>query len=203
VSSRKEQKERARQERLAKEEQRRREARRQRTRIVAAGVLAAAVVAAGLLIVRPWNGEPATSFAYASDGAAERVAGAGLTAGDGPHIHPKLNVVVRDQPIAVPADIGIGAAHLPMHTHETDGTIHVEGAAGKPTIGQFMALWGVEFGRDRLGPYRSSGRERVRMWVKAPDKQSFREIPADASLKLTDRQELYVFFGPPSQAPVT
>ena len=202
MSSRKEQKERVRQERLAREEQRRREARRRRTRIVAAAVLAAVVVAAGLLIVRPWDGEPAAAFAYASDGVAERVEGSGLRAGDGPHVHPKLNVVVRDQPIVVPAGMGLGAAHQPMHTHETDGTIHVEGAAGKPTIGQFMALWGVEFARDRLGPYRSNGRERVRMWVKPPDKRSFREIPADASLKLADRQELYVFFGPATQAPI-
>lgn len=44
--------------------------------------------------------------------------------------------------------------------------------------------------------------ERVRMWVKAPDQQGFKEVTPDRSLKLIDGQELYLFFGRPSQAPI-
>ena len=73
-----------------------------------------------------------------------------------------------------------------MHTHETDGTIHVEGAAERTTIGQFMALWDVTFGRDRLGPYRSNGSERVRMWVKMPGGKLFKESRPNGAAKLTD-----------------
>lgn len=165
-------------------------------------MLVVIAVVVGLLLVRPWDPEPAAAFGYSSDGVAERVAAAGLKPGTGPHIHPKLNVVIRDEAITVPANMGIGAAHQPMHTHETDDTIHVEGAAGATTIGQFMALWGVTFSRDRLGPYRSDGSERVRMWVKSAKGRLFKEVRPDSAAKLTDGAEIYLFFGPPSQAPI-
>jgi hypothetical protein len=99
--------------------------------------------------------------------------------------------------------MGLGPGQLqPVHTHEADGTIHVEGAEAGTTIGQFMALWGVKLGRVRLGPYRSNRIERVRMWVKTPPERLFKEIPPDPGLKLTDGQVLYLFFGRPSQAPI-
>lgn len=202
MSSRKEQKERLRLERIAREDQRRREERRRQLRIAAAAALAAIVVAAGLLVVRPWDQGTTAAFGYSPDGVAERGARAGLKAGDGPHIHPKLKVVIRDKTIAVPANIGIGAVHQPMHTHETDGTIHVEGAEGRTTIGQFMALWGVPFGRDRLGPYRSDRGERVRMWVKSAQGRLFTELRPDGAATLTDGKEIYLFFGASSQAPI-
>lgn len=147
MSSRKAQKERARQERLAKQEERRREERRRRLRIVAAALVVTVAVSGLIVLLRPWDDPRADPFSYSSDGAAERVARAGLSPGDGPHVHPKLNVVVRDARIKVPADMGVGAQHVPMHTHEPDGTIHVEGAQ-EGTIRQFMALWGVAFGPD-------------------------------------------------------
>lgn len=154
-----------------------------------------------LAAASPWKARPLPPFAYSPDGVTERIARAGLRVGDGPHIHPKLNVVVRDEPIAVPGGIGTGPAHAPMHTHDPDGTIHVEGAASG-TIGQFLALWGVEFGRDQLGPYHSNGSERVRMWVKARGQPAFKESPPDEDLQLADGQEFYLFFGRPSQAPI-
>lgn len=200
MSSRKEQKERARQERLAKEEQRRRQERHRRLR-VAAAACAGVVAVVGLVAVRPWDTGSGDAFGYSSDGVTERIERAGLRPGDGPHVHPKLTVVVRDATIEVPGGMGLGPAHAPMHTHDPDGTIHVEGAA-EGTIGQFMALWGVAFGRDRLGPLRSDGSERVRMWVKAPKQRAFQEVAPDGSLKLVDGQELYLFFGKPSQAPI-
>lgn len=89
-----------------------------------------------------------------------------------------------------------------MHTHEADGTIHVEGAKDR-TIGHFMALIrGVEFGRYRLGPYRAKGSDTVRMWVKAPTVPAFKEVPADPSLRLEDGHEMRRCFGPPSQTPI-
>ena len=203
MSSRREEKERRRQERLAKEEQRRRHERRRRLRVALAATAVAVVAVVGLVAVRPWEDGPASAFSYSAEGAAERVKRAGTRPGNGPHIHSKLKVVVRDEVIAVPSDMGLGAAHQPMHTHEADGTIHLEGIEeGTATIGQFMALWGVEFGPDRLGPYRSNGSERVRMWVKPSKGRTFKEVPPEPTFKLADGQELYLFFGPPSQAPI-
>ena len=203
MSSRKEEKERLRRERLAKEEQRRRAERRRRLRIAAGASVVAVIAVIGLVALKPWEAGPPTAFGYSPEGVEERVERAGMRPGNGPHVHAKLDVVVRDEKIEVPDDMGLGSAHQPMHTHEPDGTIHLEGIEeGTATIGQFMALWGVEFGRDRLGPYRSDGRERVRMWVKEKNAQTFKQVPPEASFKLADGQELYLFFGPPSQAPI-
>jgi len=202
MSSRKEQKARARQERLAKEQQRRRDERRRRLRVATAAAVGVALITLGAGIVRPWERGPTEPFAYASDGVAQRVARAGLRPGSGPHVHPKLNVVIRGQPIAVPANMGLGAPPQPMHTHDTDGTIHVEGAAAGTTLGEFMALWGVALSTDRLGPYRTNRTERLRMWVKAPQAKAFTETRPRGSLPLTDGEELYLSYGSPSQAPI-
>ena len=201
MSSRKEQKQRLREERLAKEQQRRREERRRRLRIAGAAALAGTLAVAGLVALRPWDAGSQDAFGYSPDGAAERAERAGMTPGSGPHVHPKLNVVVREKTIAVPGNMGLTPGMQPMHTHEADGTIHVEGAKDG-TLGHFMALWGVRFGRGRLGPYRAKGSEAVRMWVKEPKAPAFEEVIPDPSLTLEDGQEIYVYFGRPSQTPI-
>ena len=48
---------------------------------------------------------------------------------DGLHWHPRLTIYVRDVKQEIPANIGLGAVHLPMHTHVEDaaqGIIHLE-----------------------------------------------------------------------------
>lgn len=175
MSSRKDQKERLREERLAKEEQRRRQERRRRPRVLAAAALVGIIAVAVLVALRPWEAGPQDAFAYSPDGAGERTERAGMQPGDGPHVHPKLNVVVRQKTITVPGNMGVTPGMLPMHTHEADGTIHLEGAK-EGSLGQVMALWGVGFGRDRLGPYSPKGGEAVRMWVKAPKTPTFKRF---------------------------
>ena len=54
------------------------------------------------------------------------------------HLHPRLTVVIHGTPVTIPANLGgAGANHiggsslLPYHTHDTSGTLHMEG--GRPT----------------------------------------------------------------------
>jgi len=53
------------------------------------------------------------------------------------HWHPRLTVVIHGTPVTIPANLGgAGATHpggslLPYHTHDTSGTLHMEG--GSPT----------------------------------------------------------------------
>lgn len=170
---------------------------------MAAGLLVLLLTAGALAWWRPWvpDTDPASVFAYDVDGVQERIDRAGLKSGNDPHMHPRLSVVVRERPISLSPNMGIGGVHAPLHTHESDGVIHVEGAQDA-TLGQFMALWGVGFERDRLGPYRPQGASRVRMWVKAPKAKSFKERPPDPALRLQDGQEIFLFYGPPGQAPI-
>ncbi len=74
------------------------------------------------------------------------------------HIHPHLAMTIDGNPVTVPANIGIDA-HLwnvhtldsygmtgmaPLHTHTTDGVIHVESYKDQDyTLGQFLDIWGI------------------------------------------------------------
>lgn len=202
MASRREQKEQRRREREELERRIARE-RTRRARLRIAGLLlAVAVVAGGLLALRPWEEDPPPPFAYAEAGLADRLDAAGVRFDAGArHIHPTLRVSVRGRPVTVPANMGLGATMAPIHTHEPDGVIHVEGA-GDPTLAKVLALWGVTLTPDQLGPYRANGVERVRMWTKAPGSKTFQETDVRPDLPVKDRMEVQLAFGTDAQSPI-
>ncbi len=70
------------------------------------------------------------------------------------HIHPRLEVVISDQSITVPADLGIDttacvqAMHL-LHTHDASGKLHIEGYASfTPTADLIFEVWNISFPDD-------------------------------------------------------
>lgn len=67
------------------------------------------------------------------------------------HWHPEVAIYVKGEKQEIPADIGIGAVHQPIHTHTDDnkqGVIHLEfqGLARKQdvSLGQFFKNWGKD-----------------------------------------------------------
>lgn len=64
---------------------------------------------------------------------------------DGLHWHSTLKIYKGGELQAIPSDIGLGAVHKPVHTHETDGTIHLEfgGVVFKKDtqLGEFFKNW--------------------------------------------------------------
>jgi len=66
------------------------------------------------------------------------------------HWHPELVIYVQDKKYEIPANIGLGAVHRPIHTHDDSGQgiIHMEfqGLARKQdaVLGQFFKNWGIE-----------------------------------------------------------
>jgi len=69
------------------------------------------------------------------------------------HWHPELIIYVRGEKQEIPANIGIGGVHRPIHTHAEDaarGVIHMEfqGLVRKEdaTIGRFFDIWGKDAG---------------------------------------------------------
>jgi hypothetical protein len=75
--------------------------------------------------------------------AADVVARAGL------HWHPEISIVLKGQRQEIPANVGIGAVHNPLHTHDSSGVIHLE-FEGLVTIddlrlGQFFQVWNKPF----------------------------------------------------------
>lgn len=67
----------------------------------------------------------------------------------GLHFHPELTVFVGGEKVEVPANLGIGAVHNPMHTHDTSGIIHLEfqGVVRRADLklGKFFEVWGKDF----------------------------------------------------------
>ena len=67
----------------------------------------------------------------------------------GLHWHPELAIFVNGENQEIPANLGIGAVHNPMHTHDSSGVIHLEfqGVIRKDDLklGHFFEVWGKDF----------------------------------------------------------
>ncbi len=73
----------------------------------------------------------------------------------GLHWHPQLTIYVKGEKVDIPQNVGLGAVHQPMHTHEDLPLIHLEfpSVVRKQdlTLGQFFKIWGKDmrsFGTD-------------------------------------------------------
>jgi len=71
------------------------------------------------------------------------------------HIHQHLDIVINNQTITIPAEIGIGSNFIsPLHVHDTTGVLHVESPVIKDfTLGQFFTEWGVTLSDTCIGSY--------------------------------------------------
>ena len=67
----------------------------------------------------------------------------------GLHWHSELAIFVKGEKQEIPANVGIGVVHSPMHTHDLSGVIHLEfqGVVHKDdlNLGRFFELWGKDF----------------------------------------------------------
>lgn len=98
-----------------------------------------------------------------------RVASAGLDLGPmgtAEHYHPRLQIIIDGREVPVPANIGVDPATGAMsavHTHETDGTIHIEAdAVGQSfTLGQVFAQWGVALTQTRIGGVEAASGQQI------------------------------------------
>lgn len=205
MSSRLEEKQRRKEERQRRERELERAERRGRIvrrALTGAALLAIAGTVTALALIPSGDeraddeltAESEAPFGQHYEGLAERVAEAippERQAG-GPHVHPKLSVFANGEPVPVPPGIGISPVepgHAPIHTHEPDGTIHLEGVVDA-TLGEFFQVWGVPLSPSRLGPYRARGDQTMRMWVGGQPSRAF------ADLELADGQAIVVSYGP-------
>jgi hypothetical protein len=100
-----------------------------------------------------------------------RVAAAGLDPGPmgtAEHYHPTLRIIIDGTDVTVPPNIGVDpttGAMSALHTHEGDGTIHIEAdSVGEVfTLGQFFTQWGVALTRQQIGGARANPGEQVQL----------------------------------------
>ncbi len=64
----------------------------------------------------------------------------------GLHWHPTLTIYVKGEKFEIPQNIGLGAVHSPMHTHDDLPIIHLEYSGivreKDAMLGQFFKNWG-------------------------------------------------------------
>ena len=97
------------------------------------------------------------------------VASAGLDLGPmgtAEHYHPKLRIIIDGKDVPIPANIGVDpttGAMSAVHTHETDGTIHIEAdTVGETfTLGQLFTQWGVTLTPTQIGGVRAKGGQQM------------------------------------------
>lgn len=99
------------------------------------------------------------------------------------HHHSKINATLNGEPYIVPANIGLTPSCVkPLHTHDTDGVIHIEFV--KParfTLGNFIKLWDID-----LNQYD------FKIFAKGADDPAFREVTDYNLLVLEDNTEIKI-----------
>lgn len=72
------------------------------------------------------------------------------------HWHPHLTIRINGIEQSISPNIGIGSVHFPIHTHEGDGTLHMENNAPTKktvTFGYFFEVWERKFSEDCIFDY--------------------------------------------------
>jgi hypothetical protein len=116
------------------------------------------------------------------------------------HIHQHLDLYANGQKATVPAEIGIDAGGgfiSDLHTHETDGILHVESPTQRSfTLGQFFAVWGLPLNAECIGSLCEQGARQLRVWVNGE------EVTADPRrIVLAEHQEIVIAYGSREQVP--
>ena len=100
-----------------------------------------------------------------------------LVSATGLHWHPQIEIYIKGERKQIPANVGIGAVHNPLHTHADMPIIHME-FDGKVTLddtrlGNFFDVWGKEFNADQIFEYQNGPDGMLRMFVNGAENTEF------------------------------
>lgn len=103
-----------------------------------------------------------------------------IVAQQGLHWHPRLTVLIKGEKQEIPADFGIGAVHLPIHTHAADskeGVLHMEMSGlvtkDETKLGKWFQLWGKQFNSSCIFDKCNGSDGTVRMIVNGQETNEF------------------------------
>ena len=95
----------------------------------------------------------------------------------GLHWHPELTITINVKNQEIPANIGIGAVHQPIHTHDASGVVHMEiqGLVTKEDtkLGRFFKIWGKQFNSNCIFDYCNGADGNVKMFVNGKENTEF------------------------------
>lgn len=100
-----------------------------------------------------------------------------LVSKNGLHWHSTLHIKIKGEEVALPAGIGLGAVHNPIHTHDPDNVIHLEfdGIVRKKDLAvrNFFRVWGKDFSRNSILGNKTGEGGTVKMLVNGKENMEF------------------------------
>ncbi len=96
---------------------------------------------------------------------------------NGIHWHPQLSISIKGKQQEIPKDIGIGAVHQRIHTHDASGTLHMEMSGlvtrDETKLGNFFKIWGKTFNREQILDKKNREEGKVKMFVNGKENNKF------------------------------
>lgn len=116
----------------------------------------------------------------------------------GYHVHANLKIYINGENVPVTPNTGVRSdCMFWLHTHDSSGTIHVEGPrAMNFTLGQFLKIWDKTLSPTELMGYKVEGEKQIKVYV---DGQEYTGDPAQVPLK--SRTVVTLEYGPPFPPP--
>lgn len=116
---------------------------------------------------------------------------------NGIHWHSELSIIIKGEKQEIPANIGLGAIHLPLHTHETDNIIHMEFSRAVREndikLGEFFKIWKKKFDSNCIsasgGEFCNNETEKLKMFVNGKENNEFKNYIMKDNDKIEIRYE--------------
>ena len=111
----------------------------------------------------------------------------------GIHWHPNLSIVIKGDPVTIPANIGVGGVHADTHTHKENDQIHLE--MSRPVrendtrLGIFFKVWGQKFNSECILDSCNGEGGMVRMFVNGEENMEFENYHMKDGDKIEIRYE--------------
>lgn len=111
----------------------------------------------------------------------------------GIHWHPELTILIKGQRQEIPANVGIGIRHEPIHTHDNSGILHLEmqGLVKKKDIrlSHFFEIWDKEFNSNCIFEFCNGQDGTVKMFVNGNPNPEFENYEMRDNDKIEIRYE--------------
>ena len=107
------------------------------------------------------------------------------------HIHPNSEIEILGQKQVIPTNIGLSPnQHQPIHTHETDGTLHVESPIIRDFyLREFFQIWNKRFDEQCIFDYCTNATPQLRVYVNGVENHQF------GGILLEDNQKIKITYG--------
>ena len=100
-----------------------------------------------------------------------------LIAARGLHWHPTLTVIINGEQVPIPANVGLGIVHNPIHTHDDDGVVHLEFTGpvreSSITLGKFFEVWSRTFNSECIFEFCNGSEGTMTMMVNGVENNEF------------------------------